>query len=161
MLDRYSKFRKLGMWEEFLVSGGRNKEAREARDKVRRRGALGGAGRVLSGRAECAGRVGGCEADVTGRRARKSVGFEWAGVGGGWGGKEWGRAGGRWLGRRRRWACRRRLQAGGGANDLNTGAKWAELRATCWHAALPAELGVCGRCGRQKKGLIGPLPLGS
>jgi acetyl-CoA carboxylase carboxyl transferase subunit alpha len=30
MLDRYSKFRKLGMFEEFLVQGGRNKEAREA-----------------------------------------------------------------------------------------------------------------------------------
>jgi hypothetical protein len=29
-LDRYSKFRKLGMWEEFLVAGGKNKEAREA-----------------------------------------------------------------------------------------------------------------------------------
>ncbi|EFN53883.1 hypothetical protein CHLNCDRAFT_36222 [Chlorella variabilis] len=29
-LDRYSKFRQLGMWEEFLVAGGKNKEAREA-----------------------------------------------------------------------------------------------------------------------------------
>lgn len=29
-LDRYKKFRELGMWEEFLVAGGRNKEAREA-----------------------------------------------------------------------------------------------------------------------------------
>ena len=32
-LDRYSKFRKLGMWEEFLVAGGKNKEAREALSK--------------------------------------------------------------------------------------------------------------------------------
>lgn len=30
-LDRYAKFRKLGMFEEFLVSGGRWREAREAR----------------------------------------------------------------------------------------------------------------------------------
>lgn len=29
-LDRYKKFRSLGMWEEFLVAGGKNKEAREA-----------------------------------------------------------------------------------------------------------------------------------
>jgi len=29
-LDRYKKFRTLGMWEEFLVAGGKNKEAREA-----------------------------------------------------------------------------------------------------------------------------------
>jgi hypothetical protein len=29
-LDRYAKFRQLGQWEEFLVAGGKNKEAREA-----------------------------------------------------------------------------------------------------------------------------------
>lgn len=32
-LDRYNKFRGLGLWEEFLVAGGRNKEAREALEK--------------------------------------------------------------------------------------------------------------------------------
>lgn len=30
-LSRYQKFRRLGMWEEFLVRGGNNVEAREAR----------------------------------------------------------------------------------------------------------------------------------
>ena len=39
-LDRYSKFRQLGMWEEFLVAGGKNKEAREALQT----GAAGGCG---------------------------------------------------------------------------------------------------------------------
>jgi hypothetical protein len=34
-LDRYSKFRALGQYEEFLVTGGRNVEARVALDKVR------------------------------------------------------------------------------------------------------------------------------
>lgn len=33
-LDRYSKFRALGQYEEFLVTGGRNVEAREALDKA-------------------------------------------------------------------------------------------------------------------------------
>ena len=35
-LDRYSKFRKLGMFEEFLVTGGKNKEARELLGKSER-----------------------------------------------------------------------------------------------------------------------------
>lgn len=35
-LDRYAKFRKLGMFEEFLVHGGQWREARAARAKVRR-----------------------------------------------------------------------------------------------------------------------------
>ena len=34
-LDRYAKFRKLGQWEEFLVQGGKWREAREARANVR------------------------------------------------------------------------------------------------------------------------------
>lgn len=33
-LDRYAKFRKLGMYENFLVQGGQYKEAREEREKV-------------------------------------------------------------------------------------------------------------------------------
>ncbi|PRW39371.1 CTP-phosphoethanolamine cytidylyltransferase isoform A [Chlorella sorokiniana] len=33
-LDRYKKFRTLGLWEEFLVAGGKNKEAREALEKA-------------------------------------------------------------------------------------------------------------------------------
>ena len=33
-LDRYAKFRKLGMWEEFLVRGGQWREAREAHANV-------------------------------------------------------------------------------------------------------------------------------
>lgn len=34
-LDRYAKFRKIGQYEEFLVSGGKYKEARQARAEVR------------------------------------------------------------------------------------------------------------------------------
>ena len=33
-LDRYAKFRKMGHYEEFLVRGGKYKEARKARKEV-------------------------------------------------------------------------------------------------------------------------------
>ena len=34
-LDRYAKFRKIGQYEEYLVRGGKWKEARKARKEVR------------------------------------------------------------------------------------------------------------------------------
>lgn len=37
-LDRYAKFRKLGLFEEFVVKGGNLKDARAEREKVRRGG---------------------------------------------------------------------------------------------------------------------------
>ena len=36
-LDRYAKFRRIGQYEEFLVSGGNYEDARKARVEVRNR----------------------------------------------------------------------------------------------------------------------------